>query len=56
MERLFAILVAATAILPATAQLKVTGSGQVQVGRQQSGSGTICGSVLNISNPNYSKK
>ncbi len=31
MERLFAILVAATAILPATAQLKVTGSGQVQV-------------------------
>ncbi len=31
MKRLFAILVAATAILSATAQLKVTGSGHVQV-------------------------
>ena len=56
MKKTTILLMAAMAILPATAQLKVTGSGQVQVGRQQSGSSTICGSVLNISNPTYSKR
>ncbi len=43
MKKTTILLMAAMAILPATAQLKVTGSGQVQVGRQQSGSSTIFG-------------
>ena len=37
MKKTTILLMAAMAILPATAQLKVTGSGQVQVGRDYGG-------------------